>query len=131
MKARKIVTPTPKELEALFNVSSSPQCKPGQPTPHKSTPRFSAPPPTLEELLDHPAHIPQLDLVEYLNAQYALEGAIAERDQLASLIMEKLVTGVPVQPGAFCASLQNGRLVVSERSELANVPQKTDVESTF
>jgi hypothetical protein len=131
MKARKIVTPTPKELEVSFNLPSDPESKTGQPTPCKSAPRFSAPAPTLQDLLDHPAHIAQLDLVEYLNAQYTLENAIAERDQLASLIVEKLVTGVPVQPGVFCASFHNGKLVVSERTESANLHQEANLESAL
>jgi hypothetical protein len=70
-------------------------------------------PPALQELLDPPRHIPQLDLCEYLNAQRTFEAARSEVDNLRSLIVAKLVRKIPIQRGPLVASLDsNGHLAV-------------------
>jgi hypothetical protein len=70
---------------------------------------------TLQELLNPPGHIPQLDLWEYQAALRAFEAARSEVDNLGSLIMEKLIRKRPVQPGLLVATLDSkGRLLVWE-----------------
>lgn len=72
-------------------------------------------PPVLQELLDPPRHIPQLDLCEYLNALRTLEAARSEVDNLASLIVAKLVRKIPVQRGFLTATLDaKGCIIVRE-----------------
>jgi hypothetical protein len=71
--------------------------------------------PSLQELLDPPRHIPQLDLCEYLNAHRVLKAAQSEVDNLGSLIIAKLVRKVPIQRGPLVATLNSkGCLVVWE-----------------
>ena len=72
-------------------------------------------PPVLQELLDPPRHIPQLDLCEYLNALRTLEAVRSEVDNLGSLIVAKLVRKIPVQRGYLAATLDlKGCLIVRE-----------------
>ena len=72
-------------------------------------------PPVLQELLDPPRHIPQLDLCEYLNAHRTLEAAQSEVDNLGSLIVAKLVRKIPIQRGYLAANLDSkGCLMVWE-----------------
>lgn len=68
--------------------------------------------PTLQELLDPPRGILQADLAEYLKAREALEAARLEVETLGSLIVEKLLRSVPLQPGYLQARIVDGWLQV-------------------
>jgi hypothetical protein len=83
-----------------------------QPVALKPAPKLAM---TLQELLDPPRHIPQLDLCEYLNARRVLEVAQSEADNLGSLIVAKIVRKFPVQRGPLVATIDSkGCLAVRE-----------------
>jgi len=81
----------------------------------RAKPKLTVSCPPLQELLDPPKHIPQMDMVEYFNARHAQERDRFEVENLGSHIMQKLILGLPVQSGQLTASLDSrGRLWVIE-----------------
>jgi len=81
----------------------------------QAKPKVTVSCPPLQELLDPPRHVPQLDLCEYLNARRVLDAAQSEVDNLRSLIVAKIVRKVPIQRGLLVATLDpKGCLLVWE-----------------
>jgi hypothetical protein len=100
MKAKTVCTPTPQELQELFDL------------PDRS-------PEETQDIADLPPSIPEADLREYLSAQQQYLNAREEFRTCESNLAEMLLLGLPIDPQSrITAMLNKGKLIVFFKGEL-------------
>ena len=66
----------------------------------------------LQDLLDCPPRITQTDLAEYVQLKEAYDLARGDLGSVRDQLVEMLVLGFPVEPGAWTAELQGMQIMI-------------------